>query len=275
MKACAAMLFACLSHVAAVELPRVMMFGERSATDDLSRLARCAGGSARLVNSIIARNTFQGSIPADITGSPALEAASTNNLIGTGGSGGLVDGVNGNRVGVSAAALKIAALASNGGPTATMVLLPGSPAINAGVVIAGISDQRGITRSQRGAPDIGAFDFDGPLSESLVVTTTVDERDFTSDPAFGTGITLREALACAQFLGGAPTITFTPALHGQTVTPTEGATGAGDDTALRNGSDLTIDGGAIFNVAHDDDMRLVFRQQFHRGQRARRRDLEQ
>jgi hypothetical protein len=52
-------------------------------------------------------------------------------------------------------------LADNGGPTFTQALLPGSPAIDAGVVVAGVtSDQRGVPRPQGSASDIGAFEFD-------------------------------------------------------------------------------------------------------------------
>ena len=48
-------------------------------------------------------------------------------------------------------------LANNGGPTQTMALLPGSPAIDAGVTVAGVTtDQRGVLRPQGFAPDIGA-----------------------------------------------------------------------------------------------------------------------
>jgi hypothetical protein len=53
-------------------------------------------------------------------------------------------------------------LADNGGPTRTMALLPGSPAIDSGTEITGITtDQRGITRPQGSAPDIGAFESRG------------------------------------------------------------------------------------------------------------------
>ena len=46
-----------------------------------------------------------------------------------------------------------------GGATPTIPLLPGSPAIDAGVVIVGIgTDQRGVSRFQGAAPDIGAFE---------------------------------------------------------------------------------------------------------------------
>jgi len=53
-------------------------------------------------------------------------------------------------------------LADNGGPTMTMALLPGSPAIDAGVSVPDVAtDQRGILRSQGIAPDIGAFESRG------------------------------------------------------------------------------------------------------------------
>ncbi|MBI2883851.1 MAG: DUF1565 domain-containing protein [Candidatus Methylomirabilis oxyfera] len=51
-------------------------------------------------------------------------------------------------------------LANNGGPTQTHALLPGSPAIDAGTNTGCPStDQRGVTRPQGAACDIGAFEF--------------------------------------------------------------------------------------------------------------------
>ncbi|MCH8527946.1 MAG: MBG domain-containing protein [Kiritimatiellae bacterium] len=50
-------------------------------------------------------------------------------------------------------------LADNGGPTLTHALLPGSPAIGASVVVAGVdTDQRGVPRPQGDNPDIGAYE---------------------------------------------------------------------------------------------------------------------
>ncbi len=50
-------------------------------------------------------------------------------------------------------------LQNNGGPTMTVALLPGSPAIDAGVAVLGITtDQRGVSRPQGAAPDIGAYE---------------------------------------------------------------------------------------------------------------------
>ena len=91
------------------------------------------GGTATLDNTIVALNTRAGT-PNDISLSfgTVNTTNSDNNLIGTGGSGGLTNGVNGNLVGVTSPGL--GTLASNGGPTQTMALLPGSPAIDAGDV---------------------------------------------------------------------------------------------------------------------------------------------
>jgi predicted outer membrane repeat protein len=53
----------------------------------------------------------------------------------------------------------LSALASNGGSTQTMALPAGSPCIDTGTTISGITtDQRGIPRPQGSAPDIGAYE---------------------------------------------------------------------------------------------------------------------
>ena len=60
----------------------------------------------------------------------------------------------------TAANPRLAPLADNGGPTPTVALLPGSPAINGGNdAVAPEKDQRGFGR--KGASDIGAFEFEG------------------------------------------------------------------------------------------------------------------
>jgi hypothetical protein len=65
-------------------------------------------------------------------------------------------------------------LANNGGPTQTMALLPGSPAINAGdpaYLPPPSTDQRGFPRVVNGRIDIGAFEVQGPRIKHLVVFT--------------------------------------------------------------------------------------------------------
>ncbi|MBS0658742.1 MAG: hypothetical protein JSR82_10920 [Verrucomicrobia bacterium] len=106
-------------------------------------------------------------------------------------------------------------LASNGGPTQTIALLPGSPAVNLGLSGVGPnSDQRGLTRDAN--PDAGAFELTS-VQNSLVVTTEVDEFNGTSDPRFGTGTSLREALAYAATLAGPQIITFASSLAGRDI----------------------------------------------------------
>jgi hypothetical protein len=68
----------------------------------------------------------------------------------------------------------LGALADNGGPTFTQALLPGSPALDAGVPVAGLTtDQRGVPRPQGRAPDIGAFESRG---FTLAVVSGDDQR---------------------------------------------------------------------------------------------------
>jgi predicted outer membrane repeat protein len=101
-------------------------------------------GTATLGNTIVANSTAGGDIYGTITGS--------HNLIGD-GSGGLADSITGNPL--------LAPLGNYGGPTMTMPLLPGSPAIDAGTsgVFVPTTDQRG--RPRVGATDIGAFESQG------------------------------------------------------------------------------------------------------------------
>ncbi len=132
-----------------------------------------SGGTATLINTIVADNTYR--LPSlsgltDIAGT----VAGTFNLIGAGGSGGLVNGVGGNLVGVADPALGV--LGDYGGSTETIPLLPGSPAIDAGTSAgAPAVDQRG--ESRVGAVDIGAFESQGftltPVAGSTPQTATI------------------------------------------------------------------------------------------------------
>jgi CSLREA domain-containing protein len=163
-----------------------------------------------LRNTIVAGNFKGPGIPLDdITlAGGTLDASSSFNLIGEGGSGGLVNGANQNRIGLDP---RLGPLGDNGGPTQTMALLAGSPAFNAGsnaLVPAGVmTDQRGVPRVFNGTVDIGAFESQTLLAApSLTVNTTADEVIFGSGKT-----TLREAIALAAVLGG-QTIAFDPAV---------------------------------------------------------------
>src|SRR5262249_47895445 len=105
-----------------------------------------------LYNSIIYGNFASDPALSDIV---AGAFGAFNNLVGNAGPSGLVNGVNGNIVGATPL---LGPLQNNGGPTWTMALQPGSPAINAtSPAFAPPKDQRGFTRDA--LPDIGAYEF--------------------------------------------------------------------------------------------------------------------
>ncbi len=81
------------------------------------------------------------------------------------------------------------------------------------------------------------------LTESLVVTTTADENDFTSSSNLGAGTSLREAIAYAEANPGPDTITFAAGLNGQTLASAFGWNGTADDSTFRVSGALTLDGG--------------------------------
>ena len=114
-------------------------------------------GTITLTDTIVAGNT-SGNTAVDIGGLAPQDVTGTYNLIGTGGSGGLVnDGTN--VLDVSEPGL--AALGAYGGSTQTVALLPGSPAIGAGTAVAGVTtDQRGLPLDSP-TPDTGAFQSQG------------------------------------------------------------------------------------------------------------------
>src|SRR5262249_12302782 len=102
-------------------------------------------GYVVLRTSIVAGN-YRGSDESNISGT-FYSPLSQFNLIGSGGSGGLTNGVNGNIVGVTNPGL--AALDYYGGPTRTHALLQGSLAIDAGdpeIADQIFADQRGEAR---------------------------------------------------------------------------------------------------------------------------------
>ena len=153
-------------------------------------------------------------------------------------------------------------LADNGGPTQTLALLAGSAAIDAGDnSVATGPTNTALTTDQRGAGfarivnttvDIGAFEL-RPLSESLVVTTLADENDGNADPSFGTGTSLREAIAFANSNPDASTVTFDPTLTAAgpaTITLTAGQINLTTDVTIAGpGADqLTISGGGVQRI---------------------------
>ena len=138
-----------------------------------------SGGTVTIENSIVAGNLAAANANIDGT-----FAASGNNL------------TSGDPM--------LAALADNGGPTQTMLPLPGSPVLDAATVTSLAMDQRGQTRQVDFAPDLGAVEV---CSTNRFVTNTADSG----------GGSLRAAVTG---LCGPTLITFATNLSGQTITLT-------------------------------------------------------
>ncbi len=127
-------------------------------------------------------------------------------------------------------------LADHGGPTLTMALLPGSPAIDAGMSLADVTtDQRGIPRSQGSAPDIGAF-------ESRGFTLTIvggDDQSTPPDSPFPVPLVVSisspfgEPVAGGRITFEAPTIGASATFTGNPVTI--GSDGQASVDAVANG----------------------------------------
>jgi hypothetical protein len=221
--------------------------------------------TATLDNTIIALNTAgtgseSGSLPDDIASAVAPVALSaSNNLIGTGDNGVLTNSVDGNLVGVAGPGLDPGGLASNGGPTQTIALEPGSPAIDAGnnalAVDAGASpltaDQRGsgFARIVNGTVDIGAFEVQpaarsnpAPIVTSIspdqiasgnktAVTLTVDGSGFVSQSVVDWNATplATTFVSPTELTATIPASDFASAGNG-TITVTNPAPGGGVST---------------------------------------------
>jgi hypothetical protein len=127
------------------------------------------GLALTLNNTLVAGNTCVIGYP-DVQGT--VTSTSGFNLIGNGtGLSGIDNGVNGNQIGNPAFPINplLSALGNYGGPTQTMGLLPGSPALDAGSNALAVdsqghpltTDQRGFARIVNGTVDIGAFESSG------------------------------------------------------------------------------------------------------------------
>ena len=139
---------------------------------------------------------------------------------------------------------RLAPLGDYGGPTQTMALRTGSPAIGQGTTVAGLTtDQRGFALDSP-RPDIGAFQ-----SNPLVVNTT---SDGTGSPPGD--LDLRQAVNLANVIGGAATMTFDPTVFAahQTIRLTAGQLELSDTGGLETitgpAAGLTIDAGGKSRV---------------------------
>jgi CSLREA domain-containing protein len=121
-------------------------------------------GSILIHTTIVAEN-FRGATSQDVAAT--VLADSFDNVVGVDtGLVGMSHGTNGNRIGTSGSPLApgLGPLQDNGGPTPTRAVLPGSPALDRGLVTCPVRDQRGIARPLDGdhdtvaACDAGAYE---------------------------------------------------------------------------------------------------------------------
>jgi hypothetical protein len=197
-------------------------------------------------NTIVAGNFVGGGTVADDIQKVAGTLSGNSNLIGTGGSGGLVNGVNGNQVGVANPML--GPLANNGGPTLTHLPLVGSPALHTGDSSLAIHPDSGLPfpNDQRGAGfprflgvavDIGAVEANVPLT--LIVDNTVDLNNGDFSPG---NLTLREAVDLANANPGLDTILFNVGLANPQFTLFSGTMALTDSVNI-DGTNLNGAGG--------------------------------
>ncbi len=176
-------------------------------------------GSYTFTNCIIAGNTSD--TGTNDTGNSNYATSGGHNLIQSDNGGGFVNGVNGDIVGSDP---MLNSLADNGGPTQTLSLQAGSPAINAGDdTAAPTTDQRGYPRV--GTSDIGAYEYGSslvnhpPTFSSTEIDTAYSGTQYTynisttdadSDPMTITAPTLPSWLSLTDNGDGTATLSGTP-----------------------------------------------------------------
>ncbi len=176
-----------------------------------------------MANSILAGNN--GAEDCAAGASTPVVTDNGHNLVGTQSGCGFTNGVNGNIVGSDPA---LGPLDDNGGETFTHALLGGSPALDAGDTTL-TTDQRGVTRPQFVADDIGAY-------ESLCGTATA----WTA----ATDLELDTAIGCfnKQTVAGSYTISVTANISLTTSIASINNPTSGPSLVIVGG-DHTIDGG--------------------------------
>jgi hypothetical protein len=229
-----------------------------------------------LIDTILAGNFAKNSpgTPSDVTGT--LQSTSVDNIIGDGSHTNLTNGSNGNLVGtdVQPINVRLGPLGNYGGPTPTIPLLPGSPAIDAGSnALAANANGSPLTTDQRGEPrtvnstvDIGAFESQGftftPVNASTPQSAIVGSAFANSLDVIVTANNPVEPVN-----GGVVNFTATPASNGASATlsarsaviaagqagvnaTTNGYAGSYSVTASASG----VPSGTLFQLANQADL---------------------
>jgi hypothetical protein len=167
------------------------------------------GSNTTLADTIVAGNTgMRGWAAGDTAGT--INSSSSYNLIGVGLPGGLVNGDHHNQVGVDPL---LSVLGNYGGPTQTLALLPGSPAIAAGSssiddVTVPTFDQRGVARPS-GSVDIGAFQDRGFHTDLTYTRQMITTRRGTFTVGYNLTATVSSPYG-DPVAGGVVTFTLSP-----------------------------------------------------------------
>ncbi|HEX9005067.1 MAG TPA: putative Ig domain-containing protein, partial [Blastocatellia bacterium] len=204
-------------------------------------------GPAQLRNTLVAANTGLNFV----TDGGGLLTSLGHNLDSDGTSG-FNNGANGDQVGTSSAPLnaRLGLLADNGGPTQTVALLPGSPAINAGTnTDAPATDQRNVSRV--GLTDIGAFESrgftlaitGGSNQSTLVNVAFASPLSVTVSSGFGEPVSGGEVTFTSPGSGASATLSGSPAIinasgQAQVTAIANGAAGGYQVAAAANGGNL-------------------------------------
>ena len=179
---------------------------------------------------IILQNTIVASNTQNFVRTMGGTTTSLGNNLDTDGRSGFNNGVNGDIVGTTGSPINalLSSLNNYGGPTSTLALLPGSPAINAGTNIgAPTLDQRSIART--GSTDIGAFESQG----FTLAIASGNNQTALINTAFANplSVTVSPNSAGEPVNGGS--VTFTPPGSGA------GATIAGNPATIAAGAATT------------------------------------
>jgi predicted outer membrane repeat protein len=201
-----------------------------------------AGKAVTLTNTVVA-NTMQGG-DLSVNGASVTFAGMHNLIDDADKAGGLTDGMNGNIVGHPAL---LGSLASNGGPTLTIPLNTGSPAIAHGdpavcaaAPVSGV-DQRGVTRPGSVCA-IGAFE---PLLSAIAPTAGVVSGG-TSIALTGAGFANGATVTVGGVACGDVQVANSTTLH---CTTGAHAVGAVDVVVAQSGQTGTLVGAYTYQAA--------------------------
>jgi hypothetical protein len=181
-----------------------------SATDFGGGIANDGPATLTLANSTVTGNTAGNNASGGIYNHILGTANAKNSIVAgnqpmdIGGEGGITTNDH-NLLNMSAAAAGLGTLGNFGGPTQTIPLLPGSPAINGGTSNnAPTTDQRGLPRF--GAVDIGAFEVQ---AAPVVLSTRVNDGSVQRSRVTSLTVTFNYVVSFAGTVASAFTLTRT------------------------------------------------------------------